>query len=522
MSSSLTLREVPPKPFSNIPFDIHIHLIDDNTGKLICGEDIPLEINLLLFNEDGASIKLNEYLVIDVPHPVLPRSGSVIFKATITTTSMAHGNNKFVLEIVPINHPYIRAIKSDPMTVITYELVISKQPPTLWYKDQGGRDNFMEMSVKLVDHRNVNVTARRVPLKMSLFYENGIMVPKQDILKVEGELIILERKGDTTIRFRIEEVSRSHQRQKFFVRISPDTHLNPRNHDINSVESTPIEVMSKPKGGMAGLERKEALAAATALLSTSSTSSIPISMSMPIPPDFQTSIDQIPVDKKLLSNILSSTSTTTFPLPSLPSSSLSTSSLSTTSCLSSKKRPREVNVKSEYEDNLQSIMIGHPKLIEDLLKSNQTILSEYLRYSEQMTSLIGKLQRTTDQLQSQLFELKGKQFSSSSSSSSRNNFNSNTTNDNEDDDDHEDNNNNNNNNNKEITFGSYQTLMPPPLLSYGSLTSLSNMPLDLLAEAANEIEGRKVSFVDNSIVGNNPVGNNNGNTTTTMATTDEN
>jgi len=521
MSSSLTLREVPPKPFSNIPFDIHIHLIDDNTGKLICGEDIPLEINLLLFNEDGASIKLNEYLVIDVPHPVLPRSGSVIFKATITTTSMAHGNNKFVLEIVPINHPYIRAIKSDPMTVITYELVISKQPPTLWYKDQGGRDNFMEMSVKLVDHRNVNVTARRVPLKMSLFYENGIMVPKQDILKVEGELIILERKGDTTIRFRIEEVSRSHQRQKFFIRISPDTFINPRNHEISSVETIPIEVMSKPRCGISGVEKKETFEVTTGLLSNPSTSSISIPTS--ISHDFQTSIShEIPIDKKLSSNIPSSTSTTTFPLPSLPSSSLSTSSLSTTSCLSSKKRPREVNVKSEYEDNLQSIMIGHPKLIEDLLKSNQTILSEYLRYSEQMTSLIGKLQRTTDQLQSQLFELKGKQFSSSSSSSSRNNFNSNTTNDNEDDDDHEDNNNNNNNNNKEITFGSYQTLMPPPLLSYGSLTSLSNMPLDLLAEAANEIEGRKVSFVDNSIVGNNPVGNNNGNTTTTMATTDEN
>jgi len=500
MSSSLTLREVPPKPFSNIPFDIHIHLIDDNTGKLICGEDIPLEINLLLFNEDGASIKLNEYLVIDVPHPVLPRSGSVIFKATITTTSMAHGNNKFVLEIVPINHPYIRAIKSDPMTVITYELVISKQPPTLWYKDQGGRDNFMEMSVKLVDHRNVNVTARRVPLKMSLFYENGIMVPKQDILKVEGELIILERKGDTTIRFRIEEVSRSHQRQKFFVRISPDTHLNPRNHDINSVESTPIEVMSKPKGGMAGLERKEALAAATALLSTSSTSSIPISIS----PDFPNSIRQIPIDKKLLSNIPSSAST--FPL-TLPSSAPS----------SSKKRPREVNVKSEYEDNLQSIITGHQKLIEEMLKMNQAILSEYIRYSEQMAPLIRKIQRSSNELQSQLFELKRKELTSTSP----NNINL-----------HNNNNNNNNDDDEDIIqefpnvhqppLESYHSLMPPPLLSYGSLTSLSNMPLDLLAEAANEIEGRKVSFVDNSIIGGNAVGNNNGNRNTTPTPIGEN
>lgn len=281
---------------------------------------------------------------------------------------MAHGNGKFVLEIVPIDHPYIKPIRSDPMTVITYELIIEQPPPSLWYKDSGGRDNFIDMRVRLVDHRHMSVTSRRVPLKVTLYYENGVMVPKQDILKVEGEILILERRGEASMRFRIEEVSRSHQRQKFIVRISPDTHLNPRNYDINPVETPPIEVMSKPKGGMMALERREA--AVSALTSIGSTTNV----------DISSSILPITHDKSLL--------------PIAPSASASAALLSM-----SKKRTRESDIKLEFEDNdrksylpnfssinkqpteaIQSIIVGHQKLIEELLKMNQTLLTEYMRF----------------------------------------------------------------------------------------------------------------------------------------------
>lgn len=41
----------------------------------------------------------------------------------------------------------------------------------------------------------------------------------------------------------------------------------------------------------------------------------------------------------------------------------------------------------------------------------------------------------------------------------------------------------------------------PPLLSFPSLQNISSLPLDLLAEAANELEGRK--SISNSNNNNN-------------------
>lgn len=342
------------------------------------------------------------------PSCILPRTGSGLFTITITTTSMIHGNHKFILEIIPIDHPNIKPIRSDAMFVITNELVIEQPPPALWYKDQGGRDNYIEIRVRLVDHRHCSVTSRRVPLRVTLFYENGVLVPKQDILKVDGELMIYERKGEAIIRFRIEEVSRSHQRQKFIVRISPDIHVNPRNNDINPVDTSPIEVMSKPKGGQSGLLERMAAKEMNQL--------------------------QQQLQQQQQSDSLSTLPSTTFDKSTLLSSTTSLLSAAAAASASSlKKRNRnDAEIKLENEDldlrfypvnksdlhlnnmnlnlnmhnnnfnnnknkfnsssfnspllsyssadHLQSIISGHYTLIEELLKMNRTIMSEYIRY----------------------------------------------------------------------------------------------------------------------------------------------
>ena len=46
---------------------------------------------------------------------------------------------------------------------------------------------------------------------------------------------------------RIEDVSKNHQRQRFSIKIAPDTFNYPLNNDISADVCDPIEVRSKPK-----------------------------------------------------------------------------------------------------------------------------------------------------------------------------------------------------------------------------------------------------------------------------------
>jgi hypothetical protein len=114
-------------------------------------------------------------------------------------------------------------------------------------------------SVSLRDNKNDIVRIRKVPLKAILMYENGGMAPDQSILRVVGDarqLNIDTSSGYTVLKLRINEVSRSHQKQNFVIRICPDTMAHPLMNDIAPDQTSPIDVMSKPrppKGGGSSL-----------------------------------------------------------------------------------------------------------------------------------------------------------------------------------------------------------------------------------------------------------------------------
>lgn len=138
------------------------------------------------------------------------------------------------------------------MFVVLHRLVITSPAPSLWYKDQGGKENCIDLPVSLIDSNGNLVKSRRVPLKLTMYYESGVIVPRQDFLKIMSQTSIGET-GEVKIRVRIEEVSRGHQKQNFVIRVSPDTVRYPLNNDISSVDSTPIDVMSKPRQNQAGV-----------------------------------------------------------------------------------------------------------------------------------------------------------------------------------------------------------------------------------------------------------------------------
>lgn len=104
----------------------------------------------------------------------------------------------------------------------------------------------MDIKVALVDHVNQPVTTRKVPLTVSLEYEDGMKVVKQDILKVARDSQLrIDSSGHAIIRARIEDVSKNHQGQKFRFRVMPNAAEEPLTLDIASHHSTCVVVRSK-------------------------------------------------------------------------------------------------------------------------------------------------------------------------------------------------------------------------------------------------------------------------------------
>ena len=103
----------------------------------------------------------------------------------------------------------------------------------------------MELSVKLVNEKNEIVRDRYVPLKALLLYEGGKEVYDQKILHSKNIRMAVDRTGQATLNFRIEDVSKNHQKQQFVIQLSPDIVANPDNADIYPGTTTPVCAMSK-------------------------------------------------------------------------------------------------------------------------------------------------------------------------------------------------------------------------------------------------------------------------------------
>jgi len=152
-----------------------------------------------------------------------------------------------LLEIRSHDNVLMANVLSSTVLLVQYKLDIKGIfLPKVWYKDEGGRDKCIEIMVQLLDSNNQVVTTRVVPLKIQLVYFGGGPVVKQDILKISPESkICIEKSGIALIKFRIEEVSKNHQRQLFQIRIAPDLINAPHNSDICYTTTPSIEVRSK-------------------------------------------------------------------------------------------------------------------------------------------------------------------------------------------------------------------------------------------------------------------------------------
>jgi len=157
---------------------------------------------------------------------------------------------KYLFCISSTNRSDLEELIAGPMTIVRYRLEVRSNParpiPKDWYKDEGGRENCIEMFVYLKDRDGQEVNNRKVKLRLVLLYEIMDKVQNQEILKLSPDCkTTTGDEGKAMLKLRIEEVSKNHQRQAFRVKVEPDIEDNPTAVDISSDVSPPISVYSK-------------------------------------------------------------------------------------------------------------------------------------------------------------------------------------------------------------------------------------------------------------------------------------
>ena len=90
----------------------------------------------------------------------------------------------------------------------------------------GGRDKALSVLATLVDSEGNKVKNRKIPLQLTLLYDNEdrTQVAKQDIFRIIGasSYHIDPETGEAPLQFRIEDVSKNHQKQNFIIEVSAD------------------------------------------------------------------------------------------------------------------------------------------------------------------------------------------------------------------------------------------------------------------------------------------------------------
>jgi hypothetical protein len=196
---------------------------------------------------------MNGYFIVaqtyDPKYMVVGRDGFATIPLTFTAPSSHYGNSDFCVEFAVLNiedHP-IPPVFTDRMYVVNRRIIIEDSLPEIFHNQRGGKNSCIELHVSLRDHVNEVVRGQTVPVKAILQYDKSFReVVDQSILTSLDNRMQIGPSGEAVLKFRIEEVSRNHQKQLFIIKIVPDTTAFPRNSDIGPDSTSPIYVKSRP------------------------------------------------------------------------------------------------------------------------------------------------------------------------------------------------------------------------------------------------------------------------------------
>lgn len=231
-------------------------------------KEIPIDIYLVYAPEDFKekdispgklctmkAVKDNPITVVNQSNPVVAENGVGNFQIQINTLSMDHNDRKFCLcfKLVGEEFKDVNAVISSPIQTVEYKLVISKsisdtcgnkEGENVFYKDQGGKLRTMNCVIQLQQRDGGMCLHEKIPLKLTLCYEDKNAVANQSFLSISQDIEILQiENGFFHLKFRVEDVSKNHGKQMFRVLVSPGDLQSSRR--CAPVYTAPVLIKSK-------------------------------------------------------------------------------------------------------------------------------------------------------------------------------------------------------------------------------------------------------------------------------------
>eukprot|EP01083_Nonionella_stella_P012429 35280_1 len=211
-------------------------------------EPQPLAVQLVF--EDGQQIDLqnsknNIQFETNPSKLFIDKNGHCKFSVTINTYSMFHDNRAFKLIFMTEGATrHIRPCETKPFRLVKHRLEIVTEPDDTFYKDEGGRANCLRCKILLKDSMRNTVKNRDIPLTAKLVYEDmSVAQSSRDILEILTQNVEL-KKGQCCVDFRINEVSKNHNKRAFRVLYECKSN-DALYHDISSCVTNKIMVKSK-------------------------------------------------------------------------------------------------------------------------------------------------------------------------------------------------------------------------------------------------------------------------------------
>ena len=265
---------IPRYPFVDNWFPVRLYI--EKGGQMtriaaVGDEDVNVSVSLMYEgSQTGPSFDDAISLEDERGGPaVLNPNGITSLRMKIKTLSLHHENKAFIANIHVASKYNVQSVSTPPMTIVSYRLLLSftnlpdDGDHRCWYKDEGGTSNKIDLSVVLQGpavpptpahttttratataafaEKDDAVKGRRIPLKVSLLYASGQPVLSKDMLSVStatnpvaiadvvttsadgaAHIEISEMTGRVTLRLRINDVSKNHQRQAFKMLVAPD------------------------------------------------------------------------------------------------------------------------------------------------------------------------------------------------------------------------------------------------------------------------------------------------------------
>eukprot|EP00485_Elphidium_margaritaceum_P001813 CAMPEP_0202695878 /NCGR_PEP_ID=MMETSP1385-20130828/9331_1 /ASSEMBLY_ACC=CAM_ASM_000861 /TAXON_ID=933848 /ORGANISM="Elphidium margaritaceum" /LENGTH=382 /DNA_ID=CAMNT_0049351957 /DNA_START=26 /DNA_END=1170 /DNA_ORIENTATION=+ len=194
------------------------------------------------------------------------QSGHTSTRFMITGVFSSPQHQLYRIQCIVANSPMVKPWISDAFAVVQYKFGAVRDLCLIdgdkWYKDEGGKTNFLHLRLGLFNHREQHIKVRRnVEFEVELVYEaDHSRVRNQEILRVESDqsYVLQHTNGAIDIRFKIEQVSSHHQRRRFQLKVS-----SRRDASIGPCLSRPILVLSKrnkprkPLNAMSPQKQKE-------------------------------------------------------------------------------------------------------------------------------------------------------------------------------------------------------------------------------------------------------------------------